>query len=404
MNEAPHPHPSHSSNHPIPAPLAGPGKRGMDEATLRKLSRAELQKLAKEHKVKANMKSAAIIRELGKLCNVAPLLQDEESEEPPKKKSRTTEENPPAAGPSTRIIDLPMATSRKYHASYHASRRSAINLTLWSADHPIIEEDAPTSVMLLTAEKITPIIAAGDAADSPPENLAGKSPRLSPVLESHTGHAAAEDVPSDSDSNLSHRSMNQEEYYKSPVSSRAGTPPPEEPQMLDRAVNIMKQITADDQRILVQIAALRQRAAALKEQAKNVRDVVRAEKGRRVRLEAYFAHWREIAPKWPKDWIYEEGEEDELRTARVLKNMTPPLPSIATGPRTLSFDGRDAPDSHRELRRRQLLPRQKARGQGNGAAARPTEVEQPLTGERANRLPSPQLTNNGRGTKRKHSA
>jgi hypothetical protein len=94
--------------------------------------------------------------------------------------------------------------------------------------------------------------------------------------------------------------------------------------MLNRAVDIMKQITVDDQRVLAQAAALRQRAAGLKEQAKNVRDVVRAERGRRVRLEAYFTYWREIAPKWPKDWIYEEGEEDRMRTERVLRAMTPP--------------------------------------------------------------------------------
>ncbi|KAG1781929.1 hypothetical protein EV702DRAFT_1067968 [Suillus placidus] len=93
--------------------------------------------------------------------------------------------------------------------------------------------------------------------------------------------------------------------------------------MLNRAVNVMRQITADDQRVLAQAAALRQRAAGLKEQAKNVRDVVRAERGRRVRLEAYFAYCREIAPEWPKDWIYEEGEEDQIRTERVLRAMTP---------------------------------------------------------------------------------
>ncbi|KAG2102557.1 uncharacterized protein F5147DRAFT_655016 [Suillus discolor] len=35
-----------------------------DEATLRQLSRAQLQKVAKEHKVKANMKSKLIIKEI----------------------------------------------------------------------------------------------------------------------------------------------------------------------------------------------------------------------------------------------------------------------------------------------------------------------------------------------------
>jgi hypothetical protein len=79
--------------------------------------------------------------------------------------------------------------------------------------------------------------------------------------------------------------------------------------MLNRAVGIMNQITSDDQRILVQIAALRERAKMLREQAKNVRDVVRVEQGRRKRLEAYFTYWREISPTWPREWIYDEGEE-----------------------------------------------------------------------------------------------
>ncbi|KAG2135783.1 hypothetical protein DEU56DRAFT_901683 [Suillus clintonianus] len=349
MNEAPLSHVPHSYNNQIPA---------MDEATLRKLSRAELQKLAKEHKVKANMKSVVIIRELVKLYEAVPLIQDEDSEEPPRKKSRIRGESPSTAGPSTGIVDLPMDTI---------------------VDRPIIKEDATSPGLVL---------AAGEAAGSAAENIAEKLPSLSPILESHAGHPAAEDNSGDSDSNLSYASLGQQEYYKSPVSSRAGTPPPEEPQMLGRAVKIMNQITADDQRVLVQIAALRQRAATLKQEAKNVRDVVRAEKGRRERLEAYFAHWRQISPEWPKDWLYEEGEEDQLRTERVLKATKPTLPSTGpTGPPTLSFDGKDAPDSHMALRRRQLQPRQEAREQENGAAAAPpTEVEQTVV-----ELPTPRL-------------
>lgn len=205
--------------------------------------------------------------------------------------------------------------------SYLAPQHKKLNGCL--VDYPIIQEDPQKTVMLLAA--VTPVKAAGDVDGTAPQNLAGKSPSLSPILQSPNGHPAAEDKSSDSGgSYLSYGSPSQQVYYKSPVSSRAGTPPPEEPQMLDRAVSIMKQIIADDNRVLAHAAALRQRAAGLKEQAKNVRDVVRAERGRRVRLEAYFAYWREIAPKWPKDWIYEEGEEDQIRTERVLKAMKPP--------------------------------------------------------------------------------
>jgi hypothetical protein len=116
--------------------------------------------------------------------------------------------------------------------------------------------------------------------------------------------APLDDDTSDADSYLSY-----ENQHGSPLSSRSGTPPPEEPEMLNRAVGIMNKITSDDRRILVQIAALRERAKMLREQAKVMRDVVRAEQGRRKRLEAYFTYWREISPTWPKEWIYDEGEE-----------------------------------------------------------------------------------------------
>jgi hypothetical protein len=89
MNEAPlgihHGRGTRTTENPNPAPCTG--KLDTDEATLRKLSRAELQKLAKvrlallvmdtsdvdskqENKVKANMKSESIITELVKLCKV----------------------------------------------------------------------------------------------------------------------------------------------------------------------------------------------------------------------------------------------------------------------------------------------------------------------------------------------
>ncbi|KAG1903273.1 uncharacterized protein F5891DRAFT_94017 [Suillus fuscotomentosus] len=218
-----------------------------------------------------------------------------------------------------------------------------------SFDYPIIQEDPPKSILILAA--VTPVKAVGNASGIALQNLAGKSPSLSPLLlESPKGHLAVDDNSSDSGgSYLSYESPSQQGCDKFPVSPRTGMPPPEEPRMLSRAVKIMRQITADDQRVLAQATALRRRAAGLKEQAKNVRDVIRAERGRRERLEAYFTYWREIAPRWPKDWIYEKGEEDQIRTERVFKAMTPTLLSTGpTGPPTLSFDGRDAPDSHRQ--------------------------------------------------------
>ncbi|OJA17396.1 putative protein 23 [Rhizopogon vesiculosus] len=402
-NESSLRHGAHASKNPIPAPC--PEKLDMDEATLRKLSRAALQKVAKENNVKANMKSNLIIEELVKLCKVVPLYQDEESEEPARKKSRTSlhdqthsesprrvgKESPPVAVPPTQIMDVPMDTD---------------------IDHVTVPEGLSKPV--LTAQRLAPTIAASNDADiaaagtsqgpssileSHTEHVdtaaVGTSEGPSPMLESLTGHKALEDDVSDSGSDLSYASKNG--YYDSPVSSRAGTPPLEEPRMLERAVTIMNQITVDDQRILAQIAALRGRAATLKEQAQKARDVTRAEKGRRMRLEAYFTYWREIEPEWPKEWIYEEGEEDRIRTEQALRAITPLLPSTGpSGPPTLPPEERDLDSlaARISLRRRQIKLRQE-----NGAAAPPPGVEQPR--ECANRLPSPQSSTGERGAKRK---
>ncbi|KAG1783571.1 hypothetical protein EV702DRAFT_4470 [Suillus placidus] len=285
MNNVPSHHFAHTSKHLILATC--PGTPNMDEATLRKLTRVKLQKLAKENKIKANMKSETIIQELLKLYKVVPLHQDEGIKELPKKRLRTSiedqppsgplrrasEEIPPVAGPSTQLMDMPLDTS---------------------LDHPSTQEGPQKSV--LSAEKSAPITVARNVADVASANSAGVLQEPSPVLESHTGHPAAGDDTSDADSYLSYASQ-----HGSPLSSRSGTPPLAKPQMLNRAVGIMNQITSDDQRALGQIAALRKRAKMLREQAKNVRDVVRAEQGRRKRLEAYFTSWRENSPTWSKE-------------------------------------------------------------------------------------------------------
>ncbi|KAG1864684.1 hypothetical protein DFJ58DRAFT_724659 [Suillus subalutaceus] len=266
----------------------------MDEATLRKLTRAKLQKLAKENKIKANMKSETIIQELLVLYKVVPQNQDEGSEEPPRKRLRTSmqdqppsgsirrasEEIPPVAGPSTQIIDVPVNTSFDYPPTQEGSQKS-----------------------VLSAEKSAPITVARDATDAATVNSAAILQGPSPVPESHTGHLTPDDDTSDVD--LSYASQ-----HGSPLNSHSGTPPLEKPQMLNRAVGIMNQITSNDQRTLAQVAVLRKRVKMLREQAKNVRDVVRAEQGRRKRLGTYFTYWREISPTWPKEWIYDEGEEE----------------------------------------------------------------------------------------------
>jgi hypothetical protein len=209
-------------------------------------------------------------------------------------------------------VDVSTNTSRKSYARFAAQETKA-----GPVDHATIPEGSPKPVLRgdVPSQKTGPAITASNAANT---EAAATSQGPSPIL----GDKAPEDDISDAGSDLSYTSKNG--YYYSPVSSRAGTPPLEDPRMLERAVKIMNQITADDQRILAQIATLRERAATLKEQAQKVRDVTRAEHGRRERLESYFTYWREIAPEWPTNWLYEEVEEDRFHTEKATRAMTPP--------------------------------------------------------------------------------
>lgn len=199
-----------------------------------------------------------------------------------------------------------MDTSRESYARFATQETKAEPV-----DHATVPEGSPKPVPRGDApsQRTAPAITVINAANT---EDAATSQGPSPIL----GDKAPEDDISDAGSDLSYASKNG--YYHSPVSSRAGTPPLEEPRMLEQAVKIMNQIIADDQRILAQIAALRERAATLREQAQNVRDVTRAEHGRRERLESYFTYWREMAPEWPNEWLYEEGEEDRFRTEKGL--------------------------------------------------------------------------------------
>lgn len=105
-------------------------------------------------------------------------------------------------------------------------------------DHPPTQEGSQKSA--LSAEKYAPITPARDPADIASVNSAAILQGPSSVPESHAGHTAPGDDTSDADSDLSYASQ-----HGSPHSSRLGTPPLEEPRMLNRAVEIMNQITLE---------------------------------------------------------------------------------------------------------------------------------------------------------------
>lgn len=102
--------------------------------------------------------------------------------------------------------------------------------------------------------------------------------------------------------------MTEEEQldFATPVSSRSGTPPAANVKDLDRCVKIMQEISAKDVALLNEVTDVRETAAKLRKRARDVRGLVKAEGGRRERMEAYFRYWQEIEPTWHRKWVYGE--------------------------------------------------------------------------------------------------
>ncbi|KAN0075223.1 hypothetical protein V8E55_011246 [Tylopilus felleus] len=105
--------------------------------------------------------------------------------------------------------------------------------------------------------------------------------------------------------------MTEEEQldFDTPASSRSETPPPANVNDLNRCVMIMQQIAAQDVALLKELMAMREVAAKFRERARDVRDLVKAENGRRERMVAYFRYWQEIGPNWDRQWLYGEKTE-----------------------------------------------------------------------------------------------
>ncbi|KAI6007714.1 hypothetical protein F5J12DRAFT_830254 [Pisolithus orientalis] len=117
-----------------------------------------------------------------------------------------------------------------------------------------------------------------------------------PVLDS--------DLFSDTDSEMTNITQ---PSYATPRSSRACTPLPSGVDQVERAVEIMQHISNNDQIMMVEITRLRETAAKLRKQTQDIRDLVRCERGRRERIEAYFTYWNKIEETWPRKWLYGEA-------------------------------------------------------------------------------------------------
>lgn len=282
--------------------------RRLSETSLRKLPRAELQKLAKERGMKANVKSEQIIQTLLKPENTkknARPAENDHRQGPPKKKARHTNITPeqllPASEP--RVV-------------------------------PLIDEDAHRPRLQQTVHSvpsITPVTNSRDEARACSRQQQTVDP--SPQPSAATVEAVSPNDPvldpdlfSDTDSEMTDITQ---PSYATPRSSRACTPLPSEIHQVQRAVEIMQHISRNDQTMIAEIARLRETAAKLRKQTQDIRDVVNCERGRRERMEAYFTYWNKMEGTWPRKWLYGEA----MVPAKYLR---PEGGDAITGPPTLT--------------------------------------------------------------------
>ncbi|KAF9228417.1 hypothetical protein BS17DRAFT_773679 [Gyrodon lividus] len=250
---------------PPPTPSDSSGSRCLSEVSLRKLPRVELQKLAREYQVKANSRSDFIIQELLKVQvpKNSRRAQDETGEGPSKKRAKRQDrphdiELPPTPESQTALLE-----------SQH------------SHEAPVQVEAAQPS--------------------APPS-----TPR--PAAAIHPGPRVVdatfdEGLFSGTESEMTEVTQH---GFNTPVSSRSSSPFPTYVYDLKRCVTIMQEISAKDQALLNKVAAMRETAAKLRKRARDVREIVKAERTRRERMEAYFRYWQQIDPAWHRKWLYGE--------------------------------------------------------------------------------------------------
>ncbi|KAI0057898.1 hypothetical protein BV25DRAFT_1902453 [Artomyces pyxidatus] len=207
----------------------------MDAQQLFSLPRAQLQKLARSNGIKANMKSADII---ARLCEMHP-----------------------GGVPSPQM-------------NGNVKGRKPPTAVVFAQD--FIPTDASTPRMIRTQNKqgnatspsTYPVVA------FPPPAL----PALPPVLP-----ASPRPVPA----------------APPTVPIAQQTPPPRaSPELLERMVETMRQISADTRAAAARLPAIRAKTKALQEKVDTQRAILRAERAMRLRIEAYLANYTPVAPEW----------------------------------------------------------------------------------------------------------
>ncbi|KAF8839089.1 hypothetical protein BDN67DRAFT_798078 [Paxillus ammoniavirescens] len=249
-----------------PTPSNSSGTRSLSEVSLRKLSRIELQKLAREHKVKANLKSDVIIQELLKrqVPKSSRHAEDDPEEGPSRKRVKREDDAQP--------IELPPTPETQ---------------------EALLETQCPRETHIQV-----PVEAQPPRPPSPPRpaSVSQEEDRAKDLV-------FDEGLFSGTESEMTEVSQN---GYNTPISSRSSTPFPSYVYDLERSVTIMQEISAKDQALLSQVATLRETAAKLRKRAGDVRDIVKAQRTRRERMDTYFRYWQQMDPDWHRQWLYGE--------------------------------------------------------------------------------------------------
>ncbi|KAI6009845.1 hypothetical protein EDC04DRAFT_2906390 [Pisolithus marmoratus] len=272
--------------------------RPFNERSLRKLPRTQLQKLAKERGMRANVKSEQIIQTLLKpehtKKNARP-ADDDHEQGPPKKKGGHTRIAPEQLLPAPESQFVPLGAE----VAHRPQMQRAVDSGVVTPSHVTKDWPDPFHPVVSPHDEVSTGLPQQQTVDPSSQPLATTVEAVSP-----TDPVLDPDLFSDTDSEMTDITQ---PSYATPRSSRACTPLPSEVHQVQRAVDIMQHISRNDQTMIAEIARLRETAAQLRKQTQDIRDVVHCEQGRRERMEAYFTYWNKIEGTWPRKWLYGEA-------------------------------------------------------------------------------------------------
>ncbi|KAG5652845.1 hypothetical protein H0H81_003407 [Sphagnurus paluster] len=256
----------------------------MNSTSLHALSRTELQKLAKENSIKANLRSNVIIDLLldrQRQCQVTALTEERvgQASEPRMLQRWSTPRE-------ERIMEI----SEILHRTLSSNGPSDSTTVEHVAEHNLEGTVTPDDIL----ERYE--------LQYPPEpQQPTETQQLSELQQPYElQHPSEPPNPSQQASPRYTIGLN------TPESSMPGSPDPEAPSdVLEHLVGTIATVSEQDAAVLDQITQLRAVASKLRSKAQDLRSAVRSERARRERIEAYVTYWRRVSPRWTFEDIWE---------------------------------------------------------------------------------------------------